>query len=112
VLTLKNEHQFNFTVRLNLNNPRHRLALEKLRSSAGSYTASVVEALTKEADCSVSFPDADTLKAIMREAVSEAIRNLQGTVQKIGASDESSGKGEISDDDFVIADDFMSGLGC
>ena len=112
MLTLKNERKFNFTVRLNLNNPRHRLALEKLRSRSGSYTASVVEALTKEADFSVSFPDADTLKAIMREAVSEAIRDLPGTMQRIGASDESSGNGGISDEDFDIADDFMSGLGC
>ena len=99
-------------MRLNLNNPRHRLALEKLRSRSGSYTASIVEALTKEADCSVRFPDADALKAIMREAISEAIRDLPGTMQRIGASDVSSGKGEISDEDFDIADDFMSGLGC
>ncbi len=112
MLTLKNEHQFNFTVRLNLNNPRHRLALEKLRSRSGSYTAFIVEALTKEADCSASFPDADTLKAIMREAVSEAMRDLPGTMQRISASDESSGEGEISDEDFDLADDFMSGLGC
>ena len=48
----------------------------------------------------------------MREAVSESIRDLPGTMQRIGASDESSGKGEISDDDFDIADDFMSSLGC
>ena len=112
MLTLKNEHQFNFTVRLNLNNPRHRLALEKLRSRSGSYTAFIVEALTKEADFSVSFPDADKLKAIMREAVSEAMRDLPGTMQRISASDESSGEGEISDEDFDLADDFMSGLGC
>ena len=112
MLTLKNEHQFNFTVRLNLNNPRHRLALEKLRSRSGSYTAFIVEALTKEADCSASFPDADTLKAIMREAVSEAIRDLPGTMQRIGASDESSEKVEISDEDFDLAGDFMSSLGC
>ena len=109
---MKNEHQFNFTVRLNLNNPRHRLALEKLRSRSGSYTAFIVEALTKEADCSAGFPDADTLKAIMREAVSEAMRDLPGTMQRISASDESSGEGEISDEDFDLADDFMSGLGC
>ena len=112
MLTLKNEHQFNFTVRLNLNNPRHRLALEKLRSRSGSYTAFIVEALTKEADCSASFPDADTLKAIMREAVSEAMRDLPGTMQRISASDESSGKVEISDEDFDLAGDFMSSLGC
>ena len=109
---MKNDKQFNFTVRLNLNNPRHRLALEKLRSRSGSYTASVVEALTKEADFSVSFPDTDTLKAIMREAVSEAIRDLPGTMQRIGASDESSEKVEISDEDFDLAGDFMSSLGC
>ncbi|MBR1709240.1 MAG: hypothetical protein IJ719_10485 [Clostridia bacterium] len=47
---MKNDKQFNFTVRLNLGNPRHRLAMEKLRSRSGSYTAAVVEALTKEAD--------------------------------------------------------------
>ena len=97
---------------MNLNNPRHRLALEKLLSRSGSYTAFIVEALTKEADSAASFPDADTLKAIMREAVSEAIRDLPGTMQRISASDESSGQGEISDEDFDIADDFMSGLGC
>lgn len=112
MLTLKNEHQFNFTVRLNLNNPRHRLALEKLRSRSGSYTAFIVEALTKEADSAASFPGADTLKAIMREAVSEAMRDLPGTVQRISASDESSEKVEISDEDFDLAGDFMSSLGC
>ena len=71
-----------------------------------------MEALTKEADCSASFPDADTLKAIMREAVSEAMHDLPGTMQRIGASDESSGKVEISDEDFDLAGDFMSSLGC
>ena len=107
---MKNEHQFNFTVRLNLNNPRHRLALEKLRSSPGSYTASVVDALTKEANHSAVYSDADELKAIMRQAVAEALHELP--VQLISDSAESSGKGEISDEDFDIADDFMSGLGC
>ena len=48
----------------------------------------------------------------MREAVSEAMRDLPGAMQRISASDESSGQDEISDEDFDIADDFMSGLGC
>ena len=109
---MKNDKQINFTVRLNLNNPRHRLALEKLRSRPGSYTASVVEALTKEANHSAVYSDADELKAIMRQAFLEAMRELPITMQPIIASDESSGNGEISDDDFDIADDFMSGLGC
>ena len=95
-----------------MNNPRHRLALEKLRSRSGSYTAFIVEALTKEADSAACFPDADTLKAIMREAVSEAMHDLPGTMQRIGASDESSEKVESSDEDFDLAGDFMSGLGC
>ena len=112
MLTLKNEHQFNFTVRLNLNNPRHRLALEKLRGRSGSYTASVVEALTKEAAPGSGHLDADTLKAIMRQAFLEVMKELPITMQSIIASDESNGKGEISDEDFDIADDFMSGLGC
>ena len=112
MLTLKNENKVCFTVRLNLNNPRHCLALEKLRSRSGSYTASIVEALTKEADHSASFPDAATLKALMREAVTEAMHDLPSPMQRIGISDESSGNIEISDEDFDIADDFMSGLGC
>jgi hypothetical protein len=33
-------------------------------------------------------------------------------MQRISASDESSGKGEISDEDFDTADTFMSSLGC
>ncbi len=110
MLTLKNEHQFNFTVRLNLNNPRHRLALEKLRSRSGSYTASVVEALIKDASLSAVYPDVDELKGIVRQAVAEALHELP--VQPVSVSTESSGKGEISDADFDIADDFMSGLGC
>lgn len=112
MLTLKNENKVSFTVRLNLNNPRHRLALEKLRSSPGSYTASVVEALTKEAAPGSGHLDADTLKAIMRQAFLEAMKELPTSMQPIIASDESSRKGEISDEDFDIADDFMSGLGC
>ena len=109
---MKNDKQFNFTVRLNLNNPRHRLALEKLRSRSGSYTAYIVEALTREANHSAVYSDADELKAIMRQAFLEAMRELPITMQPIIASDESSGKGGISDEDFDIADDFMSGLGC
>ena len=109
---MKNEHQFNFTVRLNLNNPRHRLALEKLRSSPGSYTASVVEALTKEAAPGSGHLDADTLKAIMRQAFLEAMRELPITMQPIIASEETGGKGEIDDEDYDIADGFMSARGC
>ncbi len=110
MLILKSENHVSFTVRLNLNKPRHREAWERLRSGPGSYTAVIVDALTKDANSSTVYPDADELKAIMRQAVAEALHELP--VQLISDSAESSGKGEISDEDFDIADDFMSGLGC
>ena len=107
---MKNENRVSFTVRLNLNNPRHREAWNRLRSGLCSYSASIVDALTKEATPTVVLPDAEALKAIVRQAVSEALCGLAN--QPVGALEESSGKGEISDEDFDIADDFMSGLGC
>ena len=109
---MKNENRVSFTVRLNLNNPRHRLAWEKLRSGPGSYTASIVDALTKEAAPSLSFPDADGLKALVRQAVSEAMRELPLSVQPSSASEEAGGNEEMADEDFDIADGFMSALGC
>ncbi len=99
-------------MRLNLNNPRHRLAWEKLRSGSGSYTASIVDALTKEAAPGLCFPDADALKAIVRQAVSEALSQLPLAVQPGSASKETGGKVEMTDEDFDIADGFMSALGC
>ena len=105
--TLKSENRVSFTVRLNLNNPRHREIWNRLRSGSGSYTASIVDALTREADPSFVFPDADALKAIVRQAVTEALHE-----QPVSATAESSGKDEISDEDFDVADVFMSALGC
>ena len=107
---MKSENRVSFTVRLNLNNPRHRKAWERLRSGSGSYSASIVDALTKEVTPTVVLPDAEALKAIVRQAVSEALCGLPN--RPASALEESSGKGEISDEDFDIADDFMSGLGC
>ena len=112
MLCLKNENRVSFTVRLNLNNPRHREAWERLRNSTNSYTASIVDALTKEISPIVSFPDAETLKAIMRQACLEAMRELPITMQPVIASEEIGGNGEIDDQDYEIADDFMSALGC
>ena len=107
---MKNENRVSFTVRLNLNNPRHLEAWNRLRSGSCSYSASIVDALTKEATPTVVLPDAEALKAIVRQAVSEALCGLAN--QPVGALEESSGKGEISDEDFDIADGFLSGLGC
>ena len=109
---MKNENRVSFTVRLNLNNPRHRAAWDRLRNGTGSYTASIVDALTKEAVPSVALPDADGLKAIMRQAVSEAMRELPLAVQPGSASEETGGNGEMADEDYDIADGFLSALGC
>ncbi|MBQ9262601.1 MAG: hypothetical protein IJ189_00135 [Clostridia bacterium] len=109
---MKNENRVSFTVRLNLNNPRHKEAWNRLRNSTGSYTTSIVDALTKEANPSAVFPDANGLKAIMRQAFLEAMRELPITMQPFIASEEIGGDREIDDLDFEIADDFMSALGC
>ena len=107
---MKSENRVSFTVRLNLNNPRHREAWDHLRSSSVSYTATIVNALNAQSGSSSPFSDAETLKAIVRQAVTEALSALP--VQLVSASSESSRIGEISDEDFDVADDFMSALGC
>ena len=107
---MKNENRVSFTVRLNLNNPRHREAWDHLRSSSVSYTATIVNSLTAQSGSSSQFFDAETLKAIVRQAVAEELSKLP--MQSVSTSSESSGKDEISDEDFDIADDFMSALGC
>ena len=112
MFSLKSENRVSFTVRLNLNNARHRLAWERLRNGSVSYTATIVDALTKEAASFVGFPDADALKAIMRQAVSEAMHELPLAVQPGSTSDETGGNGEMADEDYDIADGFMSALGC
>lgn len=99
-------------MRLNLNNARHRLAWEKLRSGPGSYTASIVDALTMEAAPVLGLPDAEELKALVRQAVSEAMHDLPIAVQLGRASEETGGKVEMADEDYDIADGFMSALGC
>ncbi len=112
MLSLKSENRVSFTVRLNLNNSRHRLALEQLRNSPGSYTATIVDALTKEAAPVLGLPDAEELKVLVRQAVSEAMRKLPLSVQPSSASEEAGGNEEMADEDFDIADGFMSALGC
>ena len=110
MLSLKSENRVSFTVRLNLNNPRHREAWERLRNSTNSYTASIVDALTKETSPTVNIPDAETLKTVMRQAFLEAMREMP--MQPVIASEEIGGDREIDDQDFEISEDFMSALGC
>ena len=107
---MKSENRVSFTVRLNLNNPLHREAWDHLRSSSVSYTATIVNALIAQSGSSSPFSDAEALKAIVRQAVAEELSKLP--MQSVSTSSESSGKDEISDEDFDVADDFMSALGC
>ena len=109
---MKNENRVSFTVRLNLNNPRHRAAWDRLRNGTGSYTASIVDALTKEAAPVLGLPDAEELKVLVRQAVSEAMSQMPFIVQMGSASEETGGRVEIDDEDYDIADGFMSALGC
>ncbi|MBQ9298878.1 MAG: hypothetical protein IJ214_00025 [Clostridia bacterium] len=55
---------------------------------------------------------ANGLKALLRQAFLEAMRELPIAMQPIIASGGIGGHGEIDDSDFEIADDFMSALGC
>ena len=109
---MKNENRVSFTVRLNLNNPQHKEAWNRLRNSTGSYTATIVDAMTKKAVPDLSLPDADVLKAILRQTFLEAMRELPITMQPIITSEETVENGEMADEDFDIADGFMSALGC
>ena len=54
--------------------------------------------------------DAEMVKGIVRQAISEVLTTLPVSVQPISASEESDGSEEISDDDFDAAIDFMGSL--
>ena len=71
-----------------------------------------MDALTKEAAPVLGLPDADALKAIVCQAVSEAMSHLPLAVRPGSASEETGGNEEMADEDYDIADGFMSALGC
>ena len=110
---MKNDNHRSFTVRLNLNKPRHRLAWEKLNNSDGSLSATIVRAITPEMEPSPRSPcsiDAEMLKGILRQVIAETLTTLPVSVQPVSVSEESDGREEISDDDFDAAIDFMGKL--
>ena len=89
------------------------MAWEKLNNRDASLSATIVRALTPEMEPSPRSPcsiDAEMLKGIVRQAISEALTTLPVSVQPISASEESDGSEEISDDDFDAAIDFMGSL--
>ena len=70
-----NQH-VNFTVRLNLDNPRHREAWERLQHSPFSRTVTIVNALTTQQEQQPWFADADKVKGVFREAMNEVLADM------------------------------------
>ena len=106
----KNKNTVSFTVRLNLNRPEHARTYELLKNSSRSRTATIVDALTAEAPAPGGIADAEALKEIVRQAVSDAIRDLPLSVQPSGTEAGTTGSKDISDQDFDIADNFIHSL--
>ena len=106
----KNENTVSFTVRLNLNRAEHARAYELLKNNPHSRTATIVDALTAEAPAPGGIADAEALKEIVRQAVSDAIHDLPLAVQPSGTETGTTGSKEISDRNFDIADNFMNSL--
>ena len=89
------------------------MAWEKLTNRVGSLSATIVRALTTEMEPSQRSTcpiDAEMLKSIVRQALSEVLTTLPANVQSVSTSEENNGSEEISDDDFDAAIDFMGGL--
>ena len=117
MLPLRNDdsQHVNFTVRLNLDNPRHREAWERLQHSPFSRTVTIVNALTTQQEQQPWFAAADKVKGIFREVVTEVLADMPvmqlpmtSAAPTMEPAPESSG--EISDEDFDIFENFMSGL--
>lgn len=105
---MKNDRIVCFPVRLDLGKPTHARAWEILCSSGLSRPAAIVEALINQEKQRTTFPDADLLKQIVREAVAEALGARTSLPTLAPAFTEIESHGEISDEDFDVADDFIS----
>ena len=117
MLPLRNDdsQHVNFTVRLNLDNPRHREAWERLQHSPFSRTVTIVNALTTQPEQQPWFADADKVKGVFREAMTEVfadmpVMQLPMTSAALTMEPAPESSGEISDEDFDIFENFMNGL--
>ena len=89
------------------------MAWEKLNNRDASRSATIVRALTPEMEsppCFLCPINAEMLRNIIHQAISETLTTLPVSVQPVSASEESDGSEEISDDDFDAAVDFMGSL--
>ena len=111
VSPLKNDKRISFSVRLNLNNPRHQEAWELLQSSPSSYAATIVDALVAFRETKAHTDLLCQIETTVRRVMGEVIRNVPVKVTASATKDAlSEDNGEISDEDFDIADSFMSSL--
>ena len=89
------------------------MAWEKLSNRDSSLSATIVKALTPEMEstpCSLCPINAEMLRNIMHQEISEVLATFPANVQPVSAPEESDGRKEISDSDFDAAIDFMGGL--
>ena len=106
---MQNEHRAAFNVRLNLNKPAHRRAWECLQTRDTSYSETCVAAINAMAYGEVVAKVKSALGGIIRDAVTEALRQMPMTMMP-AETDTSTNDGILSDDDFDIADEFMNSL--
>lgn len=112
VSPLKSDKVITFNVRLNLNNPRHREAWELLQNSGRSRVSMIVDAIIASKDNQGQSDLLMQMESTMRRVLGEMIQTAPVTLQTVATvEEEQAGIGEISDEDFDIADSFMSSLG-
>ena len=111
VSPLKNDKRISFSVRLNLNNPRHQEAWELLQSSPSSYAATIVDALVAFRENKAHTDLLCQIETTVRRVLGEMIQAAPvSAIAAVPANVKQEDNGEISDEDFDIADSFMSGL--
>ena len=112
VSPLKSDKVITFNVRLNLNNPRHREAWELLQNSGSSRVSMIVDAIIAAKDNQGQSDLLTQMESTMRRVLGEMIQATPVPLQAVATVEaEQAGIGEISDEDFDIADSFMSSLG-
>lgn len=107
---MKNEHEAKLTVRLNKKDPRHRRALALIQSSDRSITNTIVDAVitAEEAGSFIRFQQ--ELKKMICSTIDTALAGRTVAAAQTVRIESTYNAGNISDEDFDIADDFMSHL--
>lgn len=107
---MKSENVIKLTVRLNKTDPRHQRALALIHSSGCSITNTVVDAVitANEAGSFIRFKQ--DLEKMICSTIDAALTGRTVAAAQTVRSESDYIDGGISDEDFDIADDFMSHL--